>query len=114
MNGEEKKSLKPTYELLIAHGRETRFGPNWSGTRCGAKTRRGTLCLKPAIKNKTRCQLHGGRSTGAVTTEGLRNLSRIHLVHGRTRRKALARAQYYRNELKRLELQCRSAGLLIE
>ena len=25
-----------------------RFGPNWPGQRCKAKTRRGTLCQRPA------------------------------------------------------------------
>jgi len=38
------------------------FGPNWPGRRCLAKTRRGTLCQKPALTGRTRCQLHGGRA----------------------------------------------------
>ena len=33
--------------------------------RCLARTRRGTLCLCPALKGKKRCRLHGGKSTGA-------------------------------------------------
>ena len=37
------------------------FGPDWPGRRCGAKTRRGTPCQKPALHSKSRCQLHGGR-----------------------------------------------------
>ena len=37
------------------------FGPDWPGRRCGAKTRRGTPCQKPALTGKSRCQLHGGR-----------------------------------------------------
>ena len=32
--------------------------------RCGAKTRAGTPCRKAALKGKTRCRLHGGRSPG--------------------------------------------------
>jgi hypothetical protein len=43
-----------------------RFGPEWPGRRCLAKTRRGTLCQKPALKGNARCQLHGGRG-GAPT-----------------------------------------------
>jgi uncharacterized protein YjcR len=31
--------------------------------RCGAKTRAGTPCKAPAMKNG-RCQMHGGKSTG--------------------------------------------------
>ena len=38
-----------------------RFGPDWPGRRCGAKTRRGTRCLKPALQGNARCQIHGGR-----------------------------------------------------
>jgi hypothetical protein len=37
--------------------------------RCGAKTRRGTACQCPAMKNG-RCRLHGGLSTGPKTEEG--------------------------------------------
>ena len=32
-------------------GRPTRFGPNWPGKRCLAKTRRGTPCQRPAFKH---------------------------------------------------------------
>jgi len=32
---------------------------------CGAKTRNGGLCQKPPLRNKSRCALHGGKSTGA-------------------------------------------------
>ena len=42
------------------------FGPDWPGQRCEAKTRRGTLCQKPALRGRSRCQLHGGRA-GAPT-----------------------------------------------
>lgn len=31
---------------------------------CGAKTRSGGMCKKPPLKGKTRCRLHGGKSTG--------------------------------------------------
>ncbi|MBB3236133.1 HGGxSTG domain-containing protein [Phyllobacterium endophyticum] len=37
------------------------FGPDWSGRRCGAKTRSGKPCQKPALKHNARCQIHGGR-----------------------------------------------------
>ena len=34
--------------------------------RCGAKTRRGTACQSPAVKEKSRCRLHGcGKGSGA-------------------------------------------------
>ena len=33
--------------------------------RCGAKTRDGTPCQQYPLQGKTRCKLHGGKSTGA-------------------------------------------------
>jgi hypothetical protein len=38
-----------------------RFGPDWPGRRCGARTRRGTPCQKPALRGNARCQIHGAR-----------------------------------------------------
>lgn len=37
--------------------------------RCGAKTRSGSPCRSPSMKNG-RCRMHGGLSTGAKTPEG--------------------------------------------
>ena len=53
----------------VAIGIEWRFGPDWPGQRCGAKTRRGTACQRPANKKNGRCRLHGGASTGARTAD---------------------------------------------
>jgi hypothetical protein len=39
--------------------------------RCGAKTRAGAPCRRPAIRGRGRCRLHGGASTGAP--RGLKN-----------------------------------------
>ena len=39
--------------------------------RCGAKTRQGSSCRGPAMRNG-RCRMHGGRSTGPKTSAGLR------------------------------------------
>ena len=38
--------------------------------RCGAKTRKGTPCKGPAMRNG-RCRMHGGASTGPRTRAGL-------------------------------------------
>ena len=64
-------------------GVETRFGADWLGQRCGAKTRRGTACQRPANKKNGRCRLHGGASTGAKTEEGLARISATNLRHGK-------------------------------
>ncbi|MAB27197.1 MAG: hypothetical protein CL580_06015 [Alteromonadaceae bacterium] len=44
----------------VTIGIEWRFGPDWPGQRCGAKTRQGTACQRPANKKNGRCRLHGG------------------------------------------------------
>jgi hypothetical protein len=40
--------------------------------RCGARTRRGTLCQSPAVAGKTRCRMHGG-AAGSGAPKGKRN-----------------------------------------
>ena len=67
----------------VAIGIEWRFGPEWLGQRCSAKTRRETACLHPANKNNGRCRLHGGASTGARTAEGRARISAANLCHGK-------------------------------
>ena len=49
--------------------------------RCGAKTRKGTPCKSPAMKNG-RCRMHGGKSTGPRTVEGLKRSRNANLKHG--------------------------------
>ena len=69
---------------LLEAGKGTRFGADWPGQRCGAKTRRGTPCLKAAIKGRNRCRNHGGCSTGV---SGERNGK---YKHGRSTKQAIA------------------------
>jgi glucans biosynthesis protein len=38
--------------------------------RCGAKTRAGGSCQCPAIRDRMRCRIHGGRSPGAPKGHG--------------------------------------------
>ena len=64
-------------------GLEWRFGPDWPGHRCRAKTRQGTDCQRPAKKKNGRCRLHGGASTGANTSEGRKRISQANLRHGK-------------------------------
>jgi hypothetical protein len=49
--------------------------------RCGAKTRRGIPCRAPAMRNG-RCRLHGGKSTGPRTPEGLARMRKGKTKHG--------------------------------
>jgi len=57
--------------------------------RCGAKTRRGTPCQAPAMKNG-RCRLHGGKSTGPKTPEGIERIRLAHIKHGEYTKEAIA------------------------
>jgi hypothetical protein len=49
--------------------------------RCGAKTRAGGCCGQPAMPNG-RCKLHGGKSTGPRTVEGLERIRQARTKHG--------------------------------
>ena len=100
-------------------GKATRFGANWPGERCGAKTRRGTECQRPAHKQNGRCGLHGGQSTGAKTPEGLQSISEANVRHGRytkgkleRQRRAAEVGRKVRAELKIIEQRLIAAGLL--
>ena len=103
----------------ITIGVETRFGPNWPGIRCLARTRRGTECQRPAYKHNGRCALHGGLSTGARTQEGLQSISEANLKHGRYTKDKLE-AQRKRGEvgrrvlaeIKQIEAELLAAGLI--
>ena len=103
----------------VTIGIHTRFGPNWQGVRCLAKTRRGTKCQRAAYKHNGRCRLHGGLSTGARTPEGLQRISEANIKHGRQTKDKLAGRRYAAKvgrrvlgELKRLERQLEDAGLM--
>ncbi len=70
--------------------------------RCGAKTRSGTLCRSPAVKNKNRCRMHGG-ARGSGAPNGNKNAFK----HGFT---TLAE-KTYRKEIFQLIKECK---ILIE
>jgi len=50
---------------------------------CGAKARQNNHqpCKQPAIKNKKRCRMHGGLSTGPRTLEGKMGSTTASLKH---------------------------------
>jgi hypothetical protein len=63
--------------------------PDWRTTlplaqrspRCGARTRSGNPCKSPAMANG-RCRMHGGKSTGPRTVEGLERMRSAKMKHG--------------------------------
>ena len=94
----------------VTIGVEWRFGADWPGQRCGAKTRKGTECQRPANKRNGRCRVHGGASTGPRTEEGRARIAEANLRHGRytkdkleKRRMNAAKGRKIRKELRQLE-----------
>jgi hypothetical protein len=63
--------------------------------RCGAKRRDGDSCASPAMPNG-RCRMHGGKSTGPRTPEGLQRSRKSGWKHG-----------YYSAEAKRVRRDAR-------
>tara|TARA_R110000824_G_scaffold104214_6_gene247359 strand:- start:27541 stop:27819 length:279 start_codon:yes stop_codon:yes gene_type:complete len=57
------------------HQRNT--APMALSPRCGAKTRKGSACLSPAVSGKKRCRMHGG-GAGSGAPRGNKNA----LKHG--------------------------------
>ena len=93
VDGEGVSPMKDKSLRLSEIGHATRFGPDWPGKRCLAKTRRGTECQRPAITGAGRCRLHGGRSTGPRTEEGRAGISAANTKHGRKTKERLAEAK---------------------
>ena len=91
-------------------GFATRFGDQWQGVRCGAKTRSGSECRRPANKRNGKCHLHGGASTGPRTEAGLMRLTEARTKNGKFTKEKRASARRFveqgrqmRGELKELE-----------
>ena len=82
-------------------------GDPHSAPRCGAKTRAGSPCQAPAMLNG-RCRLHGGKSTGPRTAEGLERCRKVNWRHGSYSKEVLAAKHRVR------ELMRNSAQFLVE
>ena len=89
-----------------------RFGPDWPGQRCGARTRRGTACQKPPLAGKTRCRLHGGLSTGPKTAEGKARIAAANWVHGRRSKGFTEARKQIWADLRAVEARMRADGLI--
>jgi len=100
-------------------GLKTRFGPDWPGVRCGALTKAGGSCQRPAVKQAGRCTRHGGKSTGPRTKVGRDRIAALHTTHGRftkeKRQSAKKRAEVGRTvraEIKQIEASLVEQGIL--
>ena len=81
------------------------FGPDWPGRRCQARTKRGTLCEKPALRDNARCQLHGGRG-GAPS--GRANAA---WRHGRCTKERIAADRASMKRVRELAREARHLGM---
>ena len=93
----------------------TTLGGRVTCTQCNALSKRTRQrCQAPAIKGKTKCRFHGGRSTGARTEEGLARIAKAHTVHGRETRAKRAERSAKLAELHQLEQLGFTCGLYPE
>lgn len=81
--------------------------------QCSAKSKRtGVQCKAAALKGKSKCGAHGGKSTGPRTAEGKARIAAAHLVHGEATRAARAEYRAALVRLAKLEELGRSAGII--
>ena len=110
--GEMMQLTPVNLEKFIEAGRGTRLGPQWPGQRCLAKTRQGTACENPAMNNRERCRMHGGKSFGPRTAEGKARVIAANTTHGRRSRAHAARVKEINAELRRVLNEMRMEGLI--
>lgn len=75
-----------------------RFNIN-NAKKCGAKTRSGKPCQAPAMKNG-RCRMHGGKSTGAKTKQGIENIKKANLKNGFYTKEAIEEGKLFKKMIK--------------
>src|SRR6266851_5332157 len=96
----------------LKHG--NRVGDPSSAARCLARTRRGTACQCPALRGKRRCRLHGGKSTGPKTLDGVARIRAANTKHGRFSVEGLAversRRRYFSNGYRSIRALVRELG----
>ena len=71
--------------------------------RCGAKTRKGTRCQGPAMRNG-RCRMHGGTATGPRTPEGLARCRSANWKHGKYSAEAVEQRLEVRKMLRQMRM----------
>ena len=87
-------------------------------TQCDGLSKRTRLrCQAPAIKGKTKCRFHGGRSTGSRTPEGKARQIAANTIHGRETRaireeRSAKLAELYELEMLGRELWLISGGMV--
>lgn len=83
MTEENLQSTSCAQKVIYLRNGVKQGNPNQNAKRCGAVARTtGLACRGMAVKGKNRCRLHGGRSTGAKTPEGLQRCRKAAWKHG--------------------------------
>ena len=100
------------HAALTKSGLATRFGADWPGQRCLAKTRAGGACQNPTIKGRSRCKLHGGLSTGPRTAEGKARVAAAHTKHGRRSKAHVESLKYINAEIRRITYELKRDGFI--
>jgi hypothetical protein len=91
----------------------TTLGGRVTCTQCNALSKRTRQrCGNPAIKGKTKCKFHGGRSTGSKTPEGKARQIEANTIHGRETRAIREERSAKLAELYALEKEMRSMGMV--
>ncbi len=87
----EPRANREKKPILLKNGNPQ--GNPMNAPRCGAKTRKGTPCRAPAMANG-RCRMHGGKSTGPRTPEGLERSRKANWKHGHYSAESIAARRY--------------------
>jgi len=93
-----EKLIKMLRKAVFLRNGNPQGNPN-NAPRCGAKTRKGTPCKSPAMSNG-RCRMHGGKSTGPRTPEGLERSRNANFKHGLYSAESVATRRYIRRLLR--------------
>ena len=93
----EPRANRKKRPVLLKNGNPQ--GNPMNAPRCGAKTRKGMSCRGPAMANG-RCRMHGGKSTGPRTPEGLERSRKANWKHGRYSAESIAACRYMRQLLR--------------
>lgn len=75
--------------------------------KCGAKTRKRKACQQVAMTNG-RCYLHGGKSTGPKTKEGLLRMKQSKIKHGYYTKERINDRKEFRVKLNEVKTQLNS------
>jgi hypothetical protein len=91
----------------------TTLGGRVTCTQCNALSKRTRLrCQAPAIKGKTKCKFHGGRSRGSTTTDGRARQIAANTKHGNETRAIREERSAKLAELYEIEKEMRRMGMV--